>query len=136
MSLKNCYMCERDLELERFNPKRKECKDCSVVVKLMNRYGITKEQYDQMLELQDGHCAICSATPDEVGTLCVDHDHSCCPGERTCGKCLRALLCPRCNTAIGLFDDDVERIQNAGRYVEFFKFVKSIRKDMEVIDEF
>lgn len=129
-------MCGRDLDPSLFNSKRKECKDCSVVVKLLHRYGITKEQYDKMLEDQGGHCAICPATPEEVGTLCVDHDHSCCPGAKTCGKCLRALLCPRCNTAIGLLDDSVERIQKAAAYVQLFKDMKFIREELTTIDEF
>lgn len=117
MSEKNCYMCGRNLPLEHFNKKRRECKDCSVIIKLFTRYGISLLQYKQMLEDQDGHCAICPATPEEVGTLCVDHDHDCCPGEKTCGKCLRGLLCPACNTAIGLLNDDVVRIQSAVSYI-------------------
>lgn len=136
MSKRNCYMCGRDLEVTEFNSKRKECKDCSKVMKLISRYGITKEQYDKKLEEQDGHCAICSATPQEVGVLCVDHDHSCCPGEKTCGKCLRALLCSRCNTAIGLLNDDVERIVKAAEYVQFYKIMKITREELTAIDEF
>lgn len=124
-------MCGRDQELDRFNSKRKECKDCSVVVKLLDRYGITKETYDKMLADQEGHCAICPATPKEVGSLCVDHDHSCCPGQKTCGECLRGLLCPRCNTAIGLLDDSVQKITSAANYVEFFNFVKFLRKELK-----
>ena len=121
MSLRNCYMCGRDLPLSGFNKKRKECRSCSVIIKLFVRYGITLEQYNEMLARQDGHCAICPATPEEVGTLCVDHDHSCCPGEKTCGNCLRGLLCPACNTAIGLLNDDVIRIQSAAFYLTNYK---------------
>lgn len=129
-------MCGKDVPLEGFNAKRRECRECSVIVKLLDRYGITREQYQEKLEQQDGHCAICPATPEEVGTLCVDHDHSCCPGPKTCGKCLRGLLCPRCNTAIGLLDDNADRMQNAAVYVEFYKSLNYIRKELTYIDEF
>lgn len=114
-------MCGRDLPPSDFNKKRKECRSCSVVIKLFVRYGITLEQYQLMLKEQNGHCAICPATPEQVGTLCVDHDHGCCPGEKTCGNCLRGLLCPACNTAIGLLNDDVIRIQSAAFYLTNYK---------------
>jgi hypothetical protein len=59
------------------------------------RYGVS---YDDMLTAQDGHCAICPTTPEQNGkALAVDHDHECCPGRRSCGKCVRGLLCDRCN---------------------------------------
>lgn len=128
-------MCGEDVPLEGFNSKRKECRDCSVDVKLFDRYGITKGQYLEKLKEQNGHCAICPATPEEVGTLCVDHDHSCCPGSKTCGKCLRGLLCPRCNTAIGLLDDNVDKMHNAASYIGFYKAMIYIRKELNYIDE-
>lgn len=127
-------MCGEDKE--QFNSKRKECRDCSVIIKLLQRYGITLEQYNEKLAQQEGHCAICPATPAEVGTLCVDHDHSCCPTEKTCGNCLRGLLCYRCNAGIGLLDDSVEKIVAAAGYIQFFNIMKYLREELKAIDEF
>lgn len=71
------------------------------------KYGITIEQYDEMLDAQNGSCAICKKPPVLGGNrLCVDHDHSCCPGEKSCGNCVRGLLCVTCNAWLGFFEND------------------------------
>jgi hypothetical protein len=82
----------------------------------LRRWGITPEQYDAMLAAQDGGCAIC-AEPPGTENLHIDHDHACCPGQRSCGKCLRGLLCSNCNTALGLFCDDTALLRAAQRYL-------------------
>jgi hypothetical protein len=79
---------------------------------LRTKYGITLEQYEAMAETQGGVCAICGGPPEKgarkIGRLgpvfSVDHDHACCPGKITCGKCIRGLICERCNTAMGFVD--------------------------------
>ena len=85
-------------------------RDASHSWRLKKLYKITLEEYDFLLEQQDGHCALCSTTPEENGKrLSVDHDHSCCPGKMTCGNCIRGLLCYKCNTHIEWYakQDDV-----------------------------
>ena len=47
--------------------------------------------YDELLELQDGHCALCPATP-KTRRLNIDHDHL--------TMQVRGLLCHRCNRAL------------------------------------
>ena len=69
------------------------------------RFGITEEQFDELLEAQGHACAICRAT-FHGQRICVDHDHACCPvpasgHTRSCGECIRGLLCVRCNTWLG-----------------------------------
>lgn len=49
--------------------------------------------------------------------MAIDHDHSCCPGEITCGECIRGILCRRCNSGLGLFRDDWRIAQNAMKYL-------------------
>jgi Recombination endonuclease VII len=55
------------------------------------RYGLTLEQYDEILASQNGVCAICEQPPGKY-RLCVDHNHA--------TKARRGLLCHRCNTAL------------------------------------
>lgn len=65
-------------------------------------YHITLERYNELLQVQGGHCALCPAVPDKhVKKLHVDHDHNCCPGKRSCGKCVRGVLCVNCNSTLG-----------------------------------
>lgn len=78
---------------------------------LRRSYGITPERYDTMLAAQGGHCAICPAKePGGRGKFFhVDHDH-------TTGK-VRGLLCHRCNTALGLFQDSPAALKLAIKYL-------------------
>lgn len=81
----------------------------------LSNYGITPERYDEMLAEQGGGCWICGRTPEEEGrALAVDHDHGCCPQQkRSCGRCVRALLCQNCNNGLGRFGDSPARLARA-----------------------
>lgn len=85
-------------------------------------YGLTVESFDALLRDQGGACAICRATePGGRGGWCIDHDHSCCPGRRkSCGACIRGLLCNNCNNGLGRFNDSVERLRAAAKYLNRF----------------
>lgn len=70
------------------------------------RLGITEEEFNRMLAGQGYACAMCSEAFAEDERICADHDHACCPKQvkataKTCGRCIRGLLCFRCNTALG-----------------------------------
>jgi Recombination endonuclease VII len=84
--------------------------------KLRRYYGMSPEQYEEKLQAQDNACAICRK-PFKGSTPHVDHDHDCCPGRASCGKCVRDLLCADCNQAIGIFGDDMIRLLAAVRYL-------------------
>jgi Recombination endonuclease VII len=92
------------------------CKSCHVAKKLRQRYALTPDQYDAMLVSQGGVCAICKSEPSGK-RLSVDHDHSCCPGEHTCGNCIRGLLCDNCNWWLGVIDDRLEMLVSAETYL-------------------
>jgi hypothetical protein len=84
------------------------------------RYGLNPDEYDAMIVAQHGSCGICKTTEPggRSGTWHIDHDPRCCPGEYTCGKCIRGLLCFLCNVGIGRFNNDPELLRQAAQYIE------------------
>jgi Recombination endonuclease VII len=71
----------------------------------LGRYGgMTLEDYNDKLAGQNGRCAICGITAKDCGKkLHIDHDHACCNSSsstRSCGKCVRGLLCFKCNLTL------------------------------------
>lgn len=78
---------------------------------LYEAYGITIEQYEEMLENQGGVCAICGSPPpnDYHKRLNVDHCHS--------TGLVRGLLCRGCNQGLGNFRDDIDLMLNGISYL-------------------
>lgn len=72
------------------------------------KYRMTVEEWEGMFAFQGGLCYLCTDPLDRAAerAICVDHDHQCCDGVRTCGKCVRGLTCQPCNSGIGQFGDD------------------------------
>lgn len=83
------------------------------------KYGLTLEQFQQMLEDQGFLCAICGCDLSELSfnNIHIDHDHSCCPTERSCGECVRKLLCRACNYLLGNAKDDPDILRAAIEYL-------------------
>lgn len=85
------------------------------------KYSITEQQYMEMLAAQDYSCAICGTKRpgrnNSITSWAVDHDHSCCPGDRSCGECIRGLLCGNCNTMLGMAQDKPSRLDAAAAYL-------------------
>lgn len=86
-------------------------------------YKIEPSDVVNMLAQQGGCCAICGTTQPtkKGGEWRIDHDHSCCPTKKnspTCGKCIRGILCARCNTALGGFKDDPILLARAIAYLK------------------
>jgi hypothetical protein len=100
------------------------CRECARINgrrnSLSSKYKLTEESFMSMLESQEFKCAICLNDLDfeQHGGVCVDHDHSCCLGETTCGKCVRGILCGTCNKGLGSFRDDTSLLEAAINYLE------------------
>lgn len=101
--------------------RQPDCIECYLWRNTMRNFNMTREEYEALLESQGGVCAVCSDAPG-WRRLSVDHDHSCCPDSgKSCGKCVRGILCGKCNSALGNADDDVERLRALIAYLESWK---------------
>lgn len=76
---------------------------------LFTKYGISVEQYEELLLRQGGVCKICGNECSSGRRLSVDHCHE-------TGR-VRGLLCVNCNHGVGKFNDDPERLEAAARYL-------------------
>jgi hypothetical protein len=81
------------------------------------KYKLTKEQYCEMVKAQEHKCATCHRYTEKLE---VDHDHRCCPGKKSCGKCTRKLLCSGCNSALGWVRDDILVLENLISYLKSY----------------
>lgn len=63
----------------------------------LKNFGLSAEDYARLYEFQGGKCALCRVSTGAARALAVDHDHECCPGPTSCGRCARGLLCKSCN---------------------------------------
>lgn len=111
--------CGRTLPLDQFHICKRNvsgrnlwCRDCSRNKGIEKRYGLTAEAWNAMFERQGHSCAICHVETPNGRSWMVDHDHACCPGQKTCGKCVRAILCHPCNITVGYLErhPDIQKV--------------------------
>jgi hypothetical protein len=82
----------------------------------LRKYGLTIEEYDEMLVAQNGVCAICEKEEvaryrdGRIKRLSVDHDHF--------TDEVRGLLCSSCNSLLANAGDDPEVMLAAINYLE------------------
>ena len=84
---------------------------------LEKRYGITLDDFRNIVKDQGGGCAICGSVSGKANKshdrLTVDHDHM--TGQ------IRGILCHKCNFGLGHFDDDIESLNKAISYLKLYK---------------
>jgi hypothetical protein len=96
------------------------CKKC----KILWIHGIDYFTFEKILNSQGNRCAICQRVYGEFfGNWHIDHDHSCCGvrGKKSCGNCIRGILCGNCNSGIGMLQDDPKVIIEASKYLKNYK---------------
>lgn len=112
----DCKECNKKGSAKWAKNNKKDVRSRQYFWSIKHRYNLTKDQYNAMLLEQSGKCAICDTIPklnrkgENTVKMHVDHCHK-------TGK-VRGLLCGKCNSAIGLFEDDTNRMKNAIMYIE------------------
>lgn len=140
--LKKCVECKETKSLDKYYPKhskpdklRAECIECSLRLgkkttkspesrhkDTCRKHGITPQIYAELLEEQSGVCKGCGKTPEENGiNLSIDHRHSCCDKQYSCGNCISGLLCTNCNLALGNAKENINTLENLISYIKDFK---------------
>lgn len=104
-----CY--SDDIAFRKAQKKRTKAKRIEKV------YGLTEEQRDALYRAQGGRCFGCRRATGASKALAVDHDHACCPGPTSCGKCVRGLLCDYCNRTLGHYRDDPAAFDRMAGYL-------------------
>ncbi len=125
---KECTTCLEWLPLSGYSsdqPKvdglRTRCKNCDVRARRKNMYGLDRAAFIALVAAQGGRCAGCGSDDPggKQGEWIIDHDHSCCTyASKTCGRCVRGLLCNHCNLVLGHVKDDPEVLRTLASYLE------------------
>jgi len=85
-------------------PIAKHCTSCSRIKNNCKIFGITIEEYFDMLKKQDGRCAICKIEKCATNrNFAIDHDHK--------TGAIRGLLCCGCNIQLGWYEAKKEEIE-------------------------
>lgn len=112
-----CRSCGLVKKKSDFPKGRYSCKNCiahsAFINNIERKYKISYDDWKKMHNDQGNRCAICGKNEK----LLVDHDHSCCAGGSSCGKCIRGLICFKCNVTLGMVSDSKETLQKMVEYL-------------------
>ena len=100
-----CRPCDRQrgMEWNAANKGRKYARH------ILRTYKITVEVYEELRESQKNLCGICEELLPERRGFAVDHDHE--------SGAVRGVLCMKCNTGLGCFNDSAEKLAKAIQYL-------------------
>ncbi len=101
-----CKPCHNDWQKEYYAKDKRRAR----VAVARSTYGLTEEQLIALEDSHQGLCGICNRPCPANNNLSIDHCHE-------TGK-VRGLLCRRCNSGLGMFDDSPEFLRLAALYLE------------------
>lgn len=108
-----CSKCKTDRDISQFYERkeygtyRSQCKNCMRLWDRRYRYGLSVEEHERLLVLQEYKCAICGK--DGGTALVIDHNHV--------TGVVRGLLCKGCNTMLGLAKEGTDLLEKAIEYL-------------------
>jgi hypothetical protein len=113
---KSCGCYSRDMARTRLykhgrsDKSRQDYYDYHREIHIKRKYGLSMDEYNSMIEAQDGKCAICNYMfGQKKGDIHVDHCHT--------SNEIRGLLCDLCNRGLGYFKDNKEALAKAIKYL-------------------
>lgn len=141
---KRCSRCKEFKPFDCFGKGRatkrrlsSQCKPCANLSRKISRKTVLNRKahndkldriykgfdYYKTLKAQSGKCKLCGINSGDIEPkkFHIDHDHACCPGKKSCGKCIRGLLCSNCNTGLGQFRDDINLLYKAINYLQVYQ---------------
>ena len=130
-----CKSCKSKYDAEhRKKPEIKaKAREANYKEHLYRQYKLRIDDLAALVAKQNGKCGVCDKGLADVYDfsikrhgLVVDHDHACCPKDRSCGKCVRGLLCTDCNLGLGAFADNPAVLRAAADYIERNKHGNSL----------
>lgn len=111
-----CIQCEKNWIKNNPEKHKSHCKKSTYKSHLKNKWGLSLEDFERLLDSQNGVCKICKKSETtfdsktkEIKRLTVDHCHK--------TNAIRGLLCCKCNFGIGYFNDSIENLKNAIEYL-------------------
>lgn len=120
IAVRRCYKCQTPVPEATRKPGKAVCDTCRVDPRdrgrateqrrRLRKYGLTQAEYDELLLTQGGRCRGCGTDDPGAKGWCIDHCHS-------SGR-VRALMCNRCNTVLGLVDENAATLRALADFVE------------------
>lgn len=114
---KICSGCKEPKALTAFNGHKHTadklqnwCKACKAIANRNKKYAMASGDYERQVLQQHGRCSICQEVPDK---LYIDHCHK--------TNRLRALLCNKCNSLLGMCNDSIPILSRCITYIEDWK---------------